>query len=157
MIELLEEPPQTKAAKPLALEGPQLSEDDEYRRNEPLGPLQNKRKDGEEEDKQNREIERGIARDYSRYLELKKPPREEIQDRNNTFCHPCPPTQPVGSPVEALDKERPEDLHTQSPEERPQQPNDTRTRSKRPKPGAQVRKAGTGGPQPDRRTAELSR
>ena len=78
-----------KSAKSPAPEGPQNSDDDEYHRDEPLGPVRNKQREREEEDEQNKETGRGVVREYCRDRELARPPREEILDRTNPFCRSC--------------------------------------------------------------------
>ena len=72
-----------KSAKPMAPEDPQNSDNDEYHRDEPLGPVRNKRREREKEDEQNQETGRGVVQ------ELARPPREEVLDRTNTFCRSC--------------------------------------------------------------------
>ena len=76
-----------KSTKPPDPEGSQNSDNGEYRGNGPLRPDRNEQQEKEEKDKKKRETRRGPVRERGR--KLSRPPREEVLDKDNTFCRPC--------------------------------------------------------------------
>ena len=83
------EPVVEEREKPPDQKGAQNSDDGEYRSDKPLRPVRNERQEREKKDEQGRKTGGGPVREQGRDRELARPPREEVLDRNNTFCRPC--------------------------------------------------------------------